>query len=1032
MHPGINTVIGDFTSLVLVEVDTSGQATFTERARAVQDRLWQDIDHAAVSGVRVNRELAQAKGTAHAAMPIVFNSTLSELTPGAEDGGLTAALGAEAVTGITQTPQIWLDHTLLESAGRLCYNWDALDELFPAGMVAAIFAAYGDLLIRLIEPATWDARPAELRATACERETSPSWSPPGGWPLLHELFDRQALLTPDAPAVLSPGRRLSYGELRTESRRLARRLQDLGVQPGDLVAVLADRGWEQVVAALAVLYAGGSYVPVDPAWPAARVGQVLDRTAARLALVQEAQVGALDLPAGVEPVAIAAEPGGEAEPWPVSRAATDLAYVIYTSGSTGTPKGVMIDHRGAVNTITDINERFGIDQADRVLALSSLSFDLSVFDIFGTLAAGAAVVTLSPELARDPAHWHELAVAHGVSIWNSVPALLGLLVEYAAAGHPLPATLRLAMLSGDWIPVALPDRARALLPGLAVHSLGGATEASIWSIHYPIGEVDQAWRSIPYGTALRNQSILVLDDALCPRPAWATGDLYIGGIGLAQGYWRDPATTAASFVTDPSTGARLYRTGDLGRWLPDGTIEFLGRSDGQVKVNGYRVELGEIEAALASHPALKAAAVRLLGTAHGDKRLAAYLVPACERPSEAELAGYLAAMLPAYLVPGSYTYLDALPLSANGKVDRAGLPEPTAPGRAQDQPAVLAGPDEERLVGVVGAILAQDQLSADDNLLRLGATSLDIVRIANALQAELGFRPSLAALMRQPTMAGLLELYRGHRTELAAVPADAAVVDDPQQRATFKASGHGRRTFSDEVATVGLSRPAAATEYQRLRSVRQFGRVPVDGRDLGALLGCLAAREIGGTTKYLYGSAGGAYPVQAYLYVKPGRVAGIPGGPHYYDPQAHRLVELGRGRLLDPDAYDYFVNRPVFEAGAFALFLVAELAAIEPLYGAASAGFCQLEAGAMAQLLTMTAAGHGLGLCGIGSVEPAAVTALLSLGPTHRLIYSMIGGIRVDDPSQGHTSKDHAGPYQIGQDNAAGRAAAGELEDVAI
>ncbi len=300
---------------------------------------------------------------------------------------------------------------------------------------------------------------------------------------------------------------------------------------------------------------------------------------------------------------------------------------------------------------------------------------------------------------------------------------------------------------------------------------------------------------------------------------------------------------------------------------------------------------------------------------------------------------------------------------------------------------------------MVGRVLGTGRIAAGASLLTLGATSLDIVRIANALHAELGFRPKIAAFMRQPTLVGLGLMYRAHASERETAASQAAVLEGQEQRAGFKATAPGRRTFSGGTASVAL--PATGRDvirrYSEYRSVRDFARVSVDGRDLGALLACLAAREIEGTAKYLYGSAGGAYPMQAYLYVKPGRVAGVPGGAHYYDPQGHRLVELGRDRVLDADAYDYFVNRPVFESGAFAVFLVAELAAIEPLYGEASLGFCQIEAGAMAQLLTMTAAGCGIGLCGIGSVEHAAVTALLGLSPTHRLVYSMVGGARAGE-----------------------------------
>ncbi len=488
------------------------------------------------------------------------------------------------------------------------------------------------------------------------------------------------------------------------------------------------------------------------------------------------------------------------------------------------------------------------------------------------------------------------------------------------------------------------------------------------------------------------------------------------------------------------TGERLYRTGDLGRWLPDGTIEFLGREDGQVKVHGYRVELGEIEAALESHPAVAAAAVRVWGAAHGDKRLAGYVVPASAAGSSGAgssgagssgagssgagssgagssgaglsadgLAGYLAAKLPAYMVPATFTLLDALPLSANGKVDRGRLAEPGPAGAPQAQEAQSRTPAESRLVAIVETVLDQPGIAAGANLLQLGATSIDVVRIANAASSELGFRPQLAQLMRTPTLANLIGMYRQHAQPAAAeeapiapvepatpVPvAEAGVVEDPRARQEFKAAGLGlRRLDGDSVPLTAPADPAFARHYAQLRSVRQFDSAPLPLAALSGLLAWLSQRELDGRPKYLYGSAGSSYPVQTYLYLKPGRVAGVPGGAYYYDPSGHRLAALGTGRELSPDAYDYFVNRPVFEAGAFALFLVADLAAIEPLYGEESLGFCQVEAGAMAQLLTMAAPEQGLGLCGIGSVERDELDPLLALSPSHRLIYSMVGGLR--------------------------------------
>ncbi|HYD78356.1 MAG TPA: amino acid adenylation domain-containing protein, partial [Paucimonas sp.] len=1009
LHPDVNTVIGDFTSVVLLEVEMAGGASFAEQARLLQDRLWQDMDHSAVSGVQLIRELSQARGVQQTAMPIVFNSTLSEMVAGEKDYSLSQALGGKPVFSITQTPQVWIDHTILEQDGKLYFNWDSIDDLFPENMIADMFAAYRDLLARLDDAQAWEASAASLLPFT--RLPAPCYElTPDHGLRMHELFERQAVAAPDAVAVIAPERSLGYGELRNAARKLGARLQSHGVVPNQLVAVMMERGWEQVLGTLAILYAGGAYLPIDPALPQERVHHLLEQAAVRIVLTQSCLRERVALPEGMLRIDVdrAFDETCDLPLRPVALAETDLAYVIYTSGSTGLPKGVMIDHRGAVNTLLDMNERFDVVPADRVLAISSLSFDLSVFDFFGTLAAGAAVVILAPELARDPAHWCELLQAHGVTVWNSVPALLGMLVEYAeSGGATLPSTLRLALLSGDWIPVALPARWRALLPQASVASLGGATEASIWSICYPIGAVAPEWRSIPYGKAMKNQQFHVLDDFMQSRPTWVPGHLYIGGIGLAQGYWRDKARTDASFVIHPETGERLYRTGDLGRYLPDGNIEFLGREDGQVKIQGYRIELGEIESTLEAHASVQSAAVRVIGTERQEKRLAAYVVPVEGKRDAAVLTAHLAAKLPAYMVPSSITFLDAMPLSANGKVDRGRLPDPVL-AVEEAAPMVLNGPDEQRIVEIVESTLKLSGIAPAANLLNLGATSIDIVRISNALSTALQFRPRLARFMAQPTLSDLVGMYReeaGKRAIAAAAQrissagaADQAI-DDPEARKEFKAREPGRRVFPHGAQAVALAAPddpAFERLYSQYRSVRDFRQEPMPARDLSGLLAFLSQRQVAGQPKYLYASAGGLYPVQTYLYVKPGRVGGMPGGAYYYDPKDHRLVPLGAGGELSSELYDYFVNRPMFEGAAFSLFFIAELAAIRPLYGDKSLDFCHVEAGAMAQLLTAAAAERKIGLCGVGSVDAAPLAALFALGPTHRLIYSMIGGLRGD------------------------------------
>jgi amino acid adenylation domain-containing protein len=755
VHPQINDIVGDFTSLTLLGVDASQAGGFEARARAVQERLWQDLEHRAVSGVRVLRELSRLQGGRPAVMPVIFTSALNlqpdapvEPAEEAPDPGIRA----EAVWGVSQTPQVWLDHQVGETPeGALTYNWDVVEELFPDGMIDSMFAVYHDLLRRLADDeAAWSVERRRLIPTPqlARRVMLNSTGAPLSHDRLHVLFAAQAAQQPDRPAVLAPGRTLTYGELFRLSNRLGRHLRELGAKPNTLIAVVQEKGWEQVVSVLGILASGAAYLPLEPGLPTERLHQLLERGEVRIAVTTEGMDAILDWPEGIERVVLDSEGTGlptDDSPVETAQRVSDLAYVIFTSGSTGQPKGVMIDHRGAVNTILDVNRTWNVGPDDRVLALSSLSFDLSVWDIFGMLAAGGAIVLPRADLQREPAHWADRIRREKVTVWNTVPALLRMLVDVLeTAGQRDEAKdspLRLALLSGDWIPLDLPDRARALAPQTQVVSLGGATEASIWSIWYPIGKVDPSWKSIPYGRPMANQTFHVLDDRLEPRPDLVPGNLYIGGIGLAKGYWRDPEKTAASFAVHPETGERLYRTGDLGRYLPDGTIEFLGREDFQVKIQGYRIELGEIEAALADHPGVRTAVVAASGERMGTKRLLAYVVPAASWSDGLAdtFRGHLRARLPEYMVPALFIPLDALPLGPNGKLDRRALPTPEQALASRDL-RPLATETEKILAGVWSEVLhvPQDRIGRGGNFYELGGDSLLATQVMARVDEALG------------------------------------------------------------------------------------------------------------------------------------------------------------------------------------------------------------------------------------------------------------------------------------------------------
>ena len=1015
LHPDIDRVVGDLTSVVLLAVDGSGRDPFAVRVRRLQQQLWNDLDHRQVGGVQVMRQLARVHGAQAAAMPVVFTSMLGQ--DWEEKKG--ARLG-ETVYAISQTPQVWLDHQVFEEGDALVVCWDAVEELFPEGLLDDLFGAFRSLLGQLAgSEERWQSPPGGLLPAWQQRliAAANATDAPAPLGLLHQPFLARARQHPDRLAVISPARRLTYGELQRAARNLARQLRQAGARPNRLVAIVMDKSWEQAVAALGVLDAGAAYMPVSAALPAERLRHLLERGEVEVAVTQPWVEPRIDWPQGIARIVVDPSLGADAPAgdtgWQPVQDPGDLAYVIFTSGSTGQPKGVMIDHRGALNTVADVNQRFAIGPEDRVLALSSLDFDLSVYDLFGLLAAGGAVVVPEPAAARDPERWLALLAEERVTIWNSVPALIEMLAEYLE-GRPErpPIHLRLAMMSGDWIPVSLPERLRQLVAGLQVISLGGATEASIWSILYPIGDVPPHWTSIPYGKAMRNQRFYVLDAELEPRPVGVPGALYIGGVGLARGYWRDEPRTRASFFPHPRTGEPLYRTGDLGRLLPDGDIEFLGREDFQVKVQGHRIELGEIEATLVRHPALRAAAVTVLGDRGGNRRLAGYVVPreAGAAPPAEELRRFLLDKLPEYMVPALFLALDALPLSATGKVDRKALPQPPQTVE-RDRPA--ARPEEEtasaptsaRIARMIADELGLAEIDPDADLINLGFNSIDMIRIANVLERELSFRPRLEEFYLRPTVAGLAAACAAHRSrETTSAPPIAARGGgrwafparslDAAERQRFKDGRPGvrRDLAGSPVLAFTAGREEAAARQGGRRTYRRFSPQPASAAQIGGLLACLAEGSLAGSPKYLYPSAGGLYPVQAYLHVRPGRVTGIAPGFHYYEPLAHRLIALTPGLDLDISIHSTLINRAIFEQSAFAVFLIVEAAAIAPLYGPLARDFCLLEAGAMLQLLMTEAPGHGLGLCPAGEVDLDRFFPALGLSPSHELVHSLMGG----------------------------------------
>ena len=829
LHSQVSEVFGNFASLYPLEVDWRDPAPFAARACRLQQQIVRDLQHTHCSGVRVLQALNQAQRTpGRAPCPFVVGSGL--FMPTAARPGFTCL----------ETPQVMLDHQFWElQDGRLWAVWDVIEACFPPGLVDAMWQAYQALLATLADDAAaWqqarhELLPAEQRQRREQANRSDAPRPSG---LLHEGLARSARRWPDKPALIDARRTMSYAQLHCHANRLAHALLDAGVQPGERIAVLLDKGWEQAVAVYGALRAGAAYVPIDPAWPRQRITRLLASTEARHLVTRQAIAARFETPAGVrawcvDDSALGRQPGTTP---PERQRPDDLAYLLFTSGSTGEPKGVMVEHRAALNTVADINRRFGIGEHDVVFGLSSLCFDLSVYDLFGTLAAGATLLLPPAGEVPDPGAWLAAVRTHGATVWNSVPALMQLLLDAAEAGGGSLPALRTVMLSGDWIALGLPERIAQCAPAARVISLGGATEASIWSIHWPVERVAPDWASIPYGLPLANQRWHVLHDDGHDAPDGVPGHLHIAGDGLARGYWRDEARTAAAFVPHPRSGERLYRTGDIGRYLPDGSIELLGRSDFQLKVQGLRVEPGEIEQALRAHADVQEAVVLAVDSAPArgaGRRLVAFVVmaPGAAPPGSA-LQDHLRQCLPAYMQPSALIPLDRLPLTATGKLDRQALQRHGEAASAQHAATVPPRTAlEAQIAATWQAVLGLPRVGVDEDFFALGGQSFAALRVVTQLSQQLGQPVPLSALLEGRTVAGLagriaraapwsplVDLQRGGPgTPWVLVhPAGGGVLCYQDLAATLARAGGG--------PVYGLQAPGLAGEQPALDSIEAF------------------------------------------------------------------------------------------------------------------------------------------------------------------------------------------------------------------
>jgi len=600
---------------------------------------------------------------------------------------------------------------------------------------------------------------------------------------LHALFEGQAARSPEARAVTFERQHLTYAALNARANQLAHRLRELGVGPESLVALSLERGLDVIVGILGILKAGGAYVPCDPDIPAERLTYILGDSQAAVLVTQESllpRLGELTTPVVCfdrDRAALTQQPATDPQ---VAVTPENLAYVIYTSGSTGQPKGCCITHENAVRLFAATEDWFHFGPQDVWTLFHSFAFDFSVWEIWGALLYGGRLVVVPYAITRAPDSFYELLAEEKVTVLNQTPsAFYQLIAAEAAEPQPRPLALRTIIFGGEALNLA------ALRPWFERHgdaqpqlvNMYGITETTVHVTYRPLSAADASSSASVIGRAIPDLDLYVLDPQLQPCPVGTPGELHVGGAGLARGYLRRPELTAERFFANPhKPGGRLYKTGDLASYLPDGDIEYLGRIDRQVKIRGFRIELGEIEAALAAHPAIRQCVVTARDGADGDHFLAAYFLGDAEIH---DLRDFLRGRLPSHMLPAAFAKVDSFPLTSNGKLDYAALPEPV------DLPAERASfvapqkPLERAVAAVWQSILGVAAVGIDDNFFDVGGTSLLLLRLRLAL---------VAALKRDDLRIVTLFQHPTIRRFVSHLEASTAISTNPLTAATSRAA----------------------------------------------------------------------------------------------------------------------------------------------------------------------------------------------------------------------------------------------------
>jgi amino acid adenylation domain-containing protein len=783
-------LIGFFVNSLVLRGDLSGDPSFVDLLGRVREDTLSAYTHQDLPFEKLVEEVRPERSRAHSPIfQAMFALQNAPMGGGSELPGLTMRPLAGSETAAKYDLTLALTEGSGGIGGTLEYNVD----LFDAPTMVRMLDHWRALLAGVVADSGSRLSALPLLGAVERQQLLREWSDAapvgGGAALVHELFAAQAARRPDAVALVSGDQILTYGELARRSSRMARRLAELGVGPGMLVGLCAERSPELVLGVLAILAAGGAYLPLDPSHPMERLAYTLADAGAPILLAEEHLHERLPAGAarvvGLHALASGEEAPGEVPP-PAARAVPgdpgDLAYVIYTSGSTGRPKGVEVSHANAARLFTVIRQAFAFGPDDVWTLFHSIAFDFSVWELWGALAFGGRLVVVPGETARSPEAFYELLRRERVTVLSQTPSAFRQLLwaeeSALARGEEMVADLRLVVFGGEALDPA------SLSPWLERHgeerpllvNMYGITETTVHTTWRRLRQSDLAQPGSVIGRPLSDLSLYLLDGGGRPVPIGVPGEIHVGGAGVARGYLARPALTAERFVPDPFAGGvgglRLYRSGDLARWRRDGDLEYLGRIDRQVKVRGFRIELGEIEAALAEHPGVREAVVVAREDRPGDVRLVGYVSSAASDPSPQALAAFLAERLPAYMVPAAWVLRERLPLTANGKVDRAALPAPVERGEGGAYVAPRS-PVEQVLAGIWEEVLELQRVGVEDDFFALGGHSLVAAQVTSRVLTAFSVELPLRVLFERPTVAGLaaeVERLRGSGAAAVAPP----------------------------------------------------------------------------------------------------------------------------------------------------------------------------------------------------------------------------------------------------------------------